>query len=163
MEKFIFTLCFIFFAISSYSQNEKTVLGEFCYYEQLDGKGNPEKATPYTYHDRIELKFNSGYQITIKTEEKNDLIKILESHKKKGTKTRLGNYKPEVISGILDTKGKYSSIIDNKKYIEFFYDGNNILIEIPELTDMFGSGTVSNHTIFLPKKCVKNLIDCLKK
>ncbi len=75
----------------------------------------------------------------------------------------LGNYKPETIAGLPAIKGKYSAVIDGKNSISIFYDGKKIIIEIPQLKDMFGSGTSPNQTIFIPGSCIKDFLACLKE
>ncbi|MDW7691361.1 hypothetical protein R9C00_18575 [Flammeovirgaceae bacterium SG7u.111] len=101
---------------SVYAQHEKVVLGEFCYYEMINGQKSTNDAMPYTYHKRIELKFKSGYQITVKVEDKQTLIKTIEKYKTVSsmTKTSLGDYKPESIAGVPSVKGKYSAITVRK-------------------------------------------------
>lgn len=165
MKKISLLSGFILLINSIYAQHEKIVLGEFCYYEQTDGQKNLGDAMPYTYHNRIELKFKSGYQITVKVEEKGALLKILEQYKSKNTteKLLLGEYKPESISGTSTVNDGYSSVIDTKQSFKIYYDGKKIIIEIPELVDIFGSGRSSNHTIFISKNCVVGLLECLKK
>jgi hypothetical protein len=163
MKNSLLILSLILFSLGCFAQNETTVLGEFCYYEQIDGQKSEGIAMPYNYHNRIELKFKSGYQITVKVEEKQELINLIQKYKSKNTTSKilLGEYKPESISRVPSVKGKYLSVIDIKQSISLFYDGKKIIIEIPELTDMFGSGTSPNHTIFI--SCIKEVLECLKK
>jgi hypothetical protein len=150
---------------SVFAQHEKVVLGEFCYYEMMDGQKSSSDGMPYTYHQRIELKFKSGYQITIKIEDKQNFIDIIKKYNTSTVtqKTSLGDYKPESIAGVPAVKGKYSEIIDTKATIGIFYDGKKLYLEIPELNDMFGSGTSPNHTIFISKECIGDLLTCLNK
>jgi len=129
---------------------------------------------PYTYHKRIEFKFQSGYQITIKEETKGKLLEILkqyDSFHKKSVSTKnnspqlIDNFPPEAIS-------KGTKIIDSNKLIKIYYSmklseipnsTGNLIIKIPELKDMFGAGTAPEHYIFIPGNCVKDLISGLEK
>jgi len=163
MQFLIFVL--ILTTTSVVAQHDKVVLGEFCYQEMIQGQKSMGDAMPYVYHKRIELKFQSGYQITVKNEDKQQLVEIIEKYKTSSSDKRilLGDYKPETIAGTPAVKGKYSAVIDGEKSISFFYDGKKMFIEIPELKDIFGSGTSPNHTIFIPKSCINNLLTCLKQ
>lgn len=150
----LIALCLV--STFAFSQHEKTLVGEFCYYEQIDGQKTNREAMPYVYHDRLELKFSSEYQISIK--DRLGLTKIVKlySSKTATNKTLLGEYKPETI-------GKGKSVADVESSIKVFWDGKNIIIEIPELTDAFGGGKASNHAVFIPKNCVADFINCLGK
>ncbi len=155
MKRINFIAGLLFLSIFAFGQNEKTVVGEFCYYEQIDGQKSSSDAMPYIYHSRLELKFKSGYQISVK--DIAGLAKIVKSYSSKPTTSKilLGEFKPESVA-----KGK---VADIKNGIKVYWNGENLTLEIPELTDMFGSGTAPNHTIFIPKNCISKFVDCLKE
>lgn len=146
----------LFVKYLAYSQHNKIVVGEFCYYEQINGQKSQSEAMPYTYHSKLELKFKSGYQITVKDIKGfKDLIKSY-SPTVVSSKILLGEYKPESIS-------KGIKLIDMKSTINVYWDGKNLILDIPELTDMFSDDSVSNHTVFIPKDCIQDFIICLKE
>lgn len=174
MRKAVLILVFISLTTLIYSQNERVKLGSVCYTESINGKNTNLNFEPYTYHKKIEFKFQSGYQITIKEETKGKLLEILKQyedfHKKSVSANNnspqlIDNFSPETIS-------KGTKNIDPDKLIKVYYSmklseipnsTGNLIIKIPELKDMFGSGTAPEHYIFISGNCVKDLIACLEK
>ncbi|MEQ8243973.1 hypothetical protein [Fulvivirga sp.] len=156
MKKSTLIAVLLFISFFAFSQNEKTVVGEFCYYEQIDGQKSSGEAMPYTYHSRLELKFKSDYQISVK--DMAGFANIIKTYSTQTTSSKvlLGEYKPETIA-------KGTKVADVKNSLKVYWDGKNLILEIPELTDMFGGATAANHTIFIPKECISKLVDCLKK
>jgi hypothetical protein len=156
MKKLTLIVALLFISAFAFSQDDKTVVGEFCYYEQIDGQKSSGEAMPYTYHSRLELKFKSDYQISVK--DMTGFANIIKTYSTKTTSSKvlLGEYKPEIIA-------KGTKVADVKSSLKVYWDGKNLIMEIPELTDMFGGATAPNHAIFIPKECISKLVDCLKK
>lgn len=174
MRKAILILVCVLFNTLIYAQHEKVKLGNVSYTEAINGKNTKLNFEPYTYHKKIEFKFKSGYQITIKEETKGKLIDILKQYEtfhkksvsaKNNSPQLIENFSPETIS-------KGTKIIDPDKLIKIYYamklsevpnSIGNLIIKIPELKDMFGAGSAPEHYIFIPGSCVKDLIACLAK
>lgn len=147
---FLVSLC-----SSAFGQNERQIVGDFCYFEQINGQKSNGEAMPYSYHSRLEVKFSSGYQISIKDVEELETIVKNYASKTGNQKILLGEYKPESI-------GVGTKVADVKSKIKIFWDANNLILEIPELTDMFGNDSAPNHTVFIPKDCISKFLDCLR-
>lgn len=173
MKKYILFIIAIFATVSIYAQHEKVELNEFCYFEDADNQVNEYSIKPYTYHNRLELKFQSGYQITIKMEDKDKFASIINKFEEfdksskeanKNAPQLIDNFSPETISF---TK----KVIDTNQNVKIYYckelketkSGNgNLIIKIPELTDMFGGSTAPETYFYLTSECVNKLKNALE-
>lgn len=174
MKKLTIAFGLIFGTLIAFGQHEKSTLGKVCYSEEINGQIVNLDFEPYTYHNRIELKFNSGYQITIKEDSKDqflDILKKYESFHRTSVADNINspqlidNFSPEHLS-----KGK--EVIDSNKLLKIYYTKElkelpgsvgNLIFKIPELKDMFGSASASEQYIFIPGRCVSELIEIFKK
>ena len=174
MKRIFLALVLVLLATAVFAQHEKVKIGTVCYTESIDGRNASLSFEPYTYHKKIEFKFQSGYQITIKDETKEELLGILKQFQAYHTNSvstsnnspqLIGNFSPETIS-------MGAKIIDPDKMIKIYYamklseipnSSGNLIIKIPELKDMFGAGMAPQHYIFIPGSCVQDLIECLEK
>jgi hypothetical protein len=174
MRNLILILVLVFFSSISFGQHEKVVIGKVCYTEEINSQITNSEFEPYTYHKRIEFKFESGYQITIKEETKHTLNSILKQYESFHNKSIAGNIEsPQLIDNFSpETISKGEKIIDPNKLIKIYYchklkeipnSIGNLIIKIPELKDMFGSETAPEQYIFISGDCLKSLIECLEK
>jgi hypothetical protein len=162
--KFLLVIaCTVAFIQIGFNAQGQSDLGEFCYYESVDGQKTESVAIPYLKNERIEIKFKSSYQITIKSSEKqliSDIAKNIKTDTKE--KIKLGTYKPESISCSSKTGSKYSKIIDGSGELTFYFDGKNLIIDIPELHDIFDGNIGESHIIYIPSRCINDFQNCLK-
>lgn len=174
MKNFILISLILLSSLVVVGQDEKVIIGKVCYSEEINDQIINSEFEPYTYHNRIEFKFKSGYQITVKEETKKTLIEILKQyesfHKKSNAENNespqlIDNFSPETIS-------KGEKVIDTNKQIKIYYcrklkeipnSIGNLIIKIPELKDMFGSATAPEQYIFITGDCLNDLISCLEK
>lgn len=170
----IFTvILFGLLSTSIKAQEEKIELSEVCYFEEIGAAPEKYSFKPYFYHDRLELKFESDYQITIKLEDKEDFVAVIdrfeEFHEQSIKENNNGpqlidNFSPEIVS---HTK----KVADPSKMIKIYYckelretgdENGNLIINIPDLTDMFGGETAPEKYLYFSRECVSELLEVLK-
>lgn len=170
----ILLIVFMLTTIALKAQHEKVELGESCYYEEANSIVEQNNFKPYTYHGRLELKFSSGYQITIKEDDKAKFIAIIdrfdEFDKKSNQENNnapqlIDNFSPEIISFS-------KKVIDPNKLIKIYYckalretdtKNGNLILKIPELEDMFGGASAQEKYIYFSRECVLELQNILKE
>jgi hypothetical protein len=174
MKKSTFLIAAILLiTMSVNAQHEKIELSEICYFEEIEREVKSLKIKPYTYHKRLELKFSSGYQITIKEEDKNKLLSIIERFDEFDKQAKEeNNNSPQIIDSFSPEAISFTKkVMDPSQMIKIYYckelketkaNNGNLIIKIPELKDMFGGATAPEKYIYFSKSCVKELQNILK-
>jgi hypothetical protein len=170
----ILLIAFMLITMALKAQHEKVEFGESCYYEEVNSIVAKNDFKPYTYHSRLELKFDSGYQITIKEDDKAKFLAIIDRFDEFDKKSNednnnspqlIDNYSPETISFS-------KKVIDPNKLIKIYYckelretnnKNGNLIIKIPELEDMFGGASAPEKYLYFSRECILELQNILKE
>lgn len=170
---FLSVIGFVMLITSINAQEEKVELNEVCYFEEIGATPEKYSFKPYFYHGRLELKFESEYQITIKLEDKGEFVAIIdrfeEFHEQSIKENKNGpqlidNFSPEIVSYTkkVADPSKMIKIYYCKELRETGYENGNLIIKIPDLTDMFGGATAPEKYLYFSRECVSDLLELLK-
>jgi hypothetical protein len=160
-------LLFIFYILSQLVFGQQESIGEFTYYESVDGQKTINTAMPYiTGGCSMTVELKSGYGFTMNINKRDSILFLLESCQKStiNKKTNIGNIGPVLVFKKLESSD--SSVLAPMK-MSFYYDGEKITISFPklysELNKLLGKPyEATGHAFYISKDNLVDFINCFK-